>query len=150
VDAAASNLQSLVAMAVNQTRVADPETYAVIGAAMAVHTELGCGFLEAVYRAAMVVEFNRRGVPFECEVPLSISYKGVPLTPRYRVDFVCFDSVLVEVKAAQAISSVDLAQAINYLKASGRHRALLLNFGARSLEHRRVVWSRSDCADCRG
>jgi GxxExxY protein len=134
-------LHQTCGMSTQSARIDDPETYAIIGAAMAVHTELGCGFLEAVYRDALVVEFSERGLSFQLEVALPITYKGVHLTPRYRVDFVCFGTVLVEVKATSALSSLDHAQIINYLKASGRNRALLLNFGARSLEHRRVVWS---------
>jgi GxxExxY protein len=76
----------------------DPETYAIIGAAMAVHTELGCGFLEAVYKAALTIEMRRRAIPFEREVGLPIVYKGEPLPLSYRVDFVCVDAVIVEVK----------------------------------------------------
>jgi GxxExxY protein len=124
----------------------DPDTYAIIEAAMAVHTGLGCGFLEAVYTAALTVEFTQRGVPFEPEVALPIVYRGALLPLRYRVDFVCDGSVLVEVKAASSFTANDQAQVINYLKASGRQRALLLNFGARRLEYRRVIWTR-DSAD---
>ena len=117
----------------------DPETYRIIGAAMAVHTELGCGFLEAVYRAALRIELSRRAIPAQSEVAIPISYKGELLPLNYRVDFICEGDVLVEVKALDTIGPAELAQAINYLKAAGRHRALLLNFGARSLHYRRVV-----------
>jgi GxxExxY protein len=122
------------------TRESDPHTYAIIGAGLAVHDELGCGFLEAVYRAALVMEFNRRGIPFVPEVALPIGYKGTLLPLGYRVDFVCYESVLVEVKAVAALGPIEHAQAINYLRASGCRRALLLNFGAPSLEHRRLVY----------
>jgi GxxExxY protein len=118
----------------------DPETYAIIGAAMAVHTELGCGFLEAVYKAALTIEMRRRAIPFEREVGLPIVYKGEPLPLSYRVDFVCVDAVIVEVKAHDALTAIDLAQALNYLRGAGLERGLLLNFGGRTLEHRRVVW----------
>jgi GxxExxY protein len=118
----------------------DPDTYTVIGAGMAVHRELGCGFLEAVYRAALGFEFHECGIPFVPEVLLPITYKGTRLPLNYRVDFICYDSVLVEVKALDAIGDLERAQAINYLRASGKHRALVLNFGARSLQHSRVVY----------
>src|SRR5262245_56410022 len=98
----------------------DPETYAIIGAAMEVHRVLGCGFLEAVYFAALASEFRRREMSFRSEVSLPISYKGERLPVSYRVDFICYESVLVEVKALPAIGPHDEAQAINYLRASGR------------------------------
>jgi len=97
----------------------DPETYAIIGAAMAVHTELGCGFLEAVYRAALPIEFERRCILDKPEVSLPISYKGITLRLPYRVDFVCMSGVLVEVKALDALTNRETSQLLNYLKASG-------------------------------
>ena len=108
---------------------------------MAVHTELGCGFLESVYRHAMMVELEARRIPFRTEVPFPVKYKERPLPLNYRADLVCFESVVVEVKALRAIGPIEQAQAINYLKASGLPRGLILNFGARSLEYRRVVLS---------
>lgn len=120
----------------------DQDTYDIIGAAMAVHRELGCGYLEAVYKAALAIEFRLRSIPFWPEVALPIDYKGERLPTNYRVDFVC-GQVLVEAKAVAELSPVHLSQVINYLRASGAQRGLLLNFGARSLEHRRVVWTPS-------
>ena len=117
----------------------DPHTFAIIGAAMAVHTELGCGFLESVYRASLALEMEARRIPFRMEVQFPIVYKGQPLPLRYRADLVCFGLVIVEVKAMRAVGPAEHAQAINYLKASGLARALILNFGTRSLEFRRVV-----------
>jgi GxxExxY protein len=117
----------------------DPDTYAIIGAAMAVHSELGCGYLERVYKAALRIEFRRRSIEFRPEVPLPIDYKGERLPLNYRVDFVC-GPVLVEAKALSVLAPVHEAQVINYLRASGLKRGLLLNFGATSLQHRRVVW----------
>lgn len=120
----------------------DPKTYAIIGAAQTVHAELGCGFLEPVYQAALAIELTERGVPFEREVDLPLSYKGRSLDVFYRADFVCFDSVIVELKAIRTLSGVEEGQVINYLKATGLQVGLLLNCGAPSLEHRRLVLTR--------
>jgi GxxExxY protein len=117
----------------------DEQTYAIIGAAMAVHAELGHGFLEAVYQEALECEFIERGIPYVREQDLPIYYRDKLLKTRYRADFICFDGVIVELKALQQISGVEKAQAINYLKASRMVKALILNFGAPQLEYKRFV-----------
>jgi GxxExxY protein len=117
----------------------DPETHAVIGAAMAVHRELGPGFLEAVYQEALELEMLFRCIPNRREVLLPIHYHGHLLACRYQVDFICRDQLLVEVKALKALSGVEEAQVLNYLRASGIRKALLLNFGGQSLEFRRFI-----------
>jgi len=117
----------------------DQQTYKIIGAAMAVHRELGCGFLEAVSREALAIELQERGVPFIREARLPVRYREHLLPVFYTVDFICFDEVLVEVKALHAIGSIEVAQLINYLRIARRRRGLLLNFGATSLQHRRLV-----------
>jgi len=121
----------------------DPRTYAIIGAAIEVHKQLGCGFLEAIYQEALSIEFAKRLVPFRREVRLPVHYKGQLLSTTYCADFICFDSVVTELKALAHMSGTEEAQLINYLKATGYEVGLLLNFGGRSLQHRRFVLSKS-------
>ena len=129
----------------------DPHTYAIIGAAMAVHRELGCGFLEAVSREAFTIELEERGIPFVREARLPLRYRNRILPLSYTVDFICYGEILVELKALHAISSIEVAQLINYLRVAGRSRGLLLNFGTTSLEHKRLVLDlRDDPADQSG
>jgi GxxExxY protein len=109
----------------------DPDTYAIIGAAMAVHTETGCGFNERIYREALSIEFKLRGILFQREVIFAVSYKGHELPGIYKADFVC-NGVLIECKAVKSMLPVHEAQLINYLKASRLKRALLINFGGRA------------------
>jgi GxxExxY protein len=119
--------------------LADRQTYAIIGAAIEVHQELGCGFLERVYREPFAIELAARRIPFEREKKYRVIYKGRPLAATYMVDFVCYGQVLVEIKALGTIGPLEHAQAINYLRVSGLRRALLLNFGARSLQFKRIL-----------
>jgi GxxExxY protein len=119
----------------------DPQTYAVIGAAMEVHRELGHGFLEAVYQEALAVEFGRRGIPYGKEVALEIHYKGRRLACSYKADFICYERLLVETKALGRLTGIEEAQVINYLKATGLDRALLINFGAERLEYKRLIFT---------
>jgi len=117
----------------------DAESYAILGAAMEVHSVLGHGLLEAVYQAALAVEFSSRAIPFTREAPLTVNYKGVGLGMGYRADFLCFNSIILELKAQSQLSTNDQGQVINYLKASGFRRALLVNFGASRLGYKRIV-----------
>lgn len=110
---------------------------------MEVHRRLGCGFLEPVYQEALAIEFTNRDIPFDREVKLQLAYKGQLLEARYSADFICFNSVVVELKALQRTSGTEEAQVINYLKATGHETGLLINFGTRSLEHRRFVLTKS-------
>jgi len=122
----------------------DPQTYAIIGAAMEIHRTLGHGFLEAVYQEAAVIEFPLHQIPFEREMLFEIYYKGTLLNTHYRADFVCFGSIIVEFKAQTQLTSADEAQLLNYLKATGYYRGLLINFGASSLEYKRMVFGYAD------
>ncbi|HET6974823.1 MAG TPA: GxxExxY protein [Pyrinomonadaceae bacterium] len=119
----------------------DPRTYRIIGAAMEVHRQLGCGFVEPVYQEALALELKSREIPFSRELAFPVSYKGQRLSKLYRPDFICFGTVIVELKALGFLSEVDNAQLINYLKVTGHDTGLLLNFGARSLQQRRFVLS---------
>ncbi len=119
----------------------DPETYAIIGAAMRVHRELGFGFLEAVYQEAFERELQIQTIPYNREVELPVFYRDVRLTTFYKADFVCFDTVIVELKALSNISGVEESQVLNYLKASGKNKGLLINFGANQLQYKRLVFN---------
>ena len=126
-----------------QTEEKDPRTHAIIGSAMEVHRELGCGFLEPVYQEALAFEFDLRKLPCRREIELPVFYKGKRLDATYRPDFICYDSVVVELKALARLGGNEEAQCLNYIKAGGFESVLLLNFGAKSLEFRRLVLTKS-------
>ena len=113
------------------------ESYKIIGCMMRVHRELGCGFLEKVYQEALEREFITEGIPFKREVNLKIYYRGVPLQQDYIADFVCYDKIIVELKAISKLSDIEKAQVINYLKATGYELGILANFGEASLKTER-------------
>ena len=119
----------------------DPQTYAIIGAAMAVHRELGHGFLESVYHEALKLEFKDRHIPFVSQKELPVLYKGSKLNSVYKTDFLCFESIILEIKALKSLTSLEESQVINYLKASNLNRGLLINFGSRQLEYKRLVFN---------
>jgi len=121
----------------------DPRTYALIGAAMEVHRQLGCGFLESVYHEAYALELTLRDAPYRREVELPVIYKDRKLSVHYRADFLCYENIIVELKALAKLGTVEEAQIINYLKATGAEAGLLINFSAVSLEYKRFVFSRS-------
>ncbi len=108
---------------------------------MEVHQTLGYGFLEAVYQEALALEFEFRHIPFQREISLPVIYKGRKLGTLYRADFLCYDTVIVEVKAITQLSGTEEAQVINYLKATGLDVGLLINFGAKSLQYKRFIFS---------
>ena len=117
----------------------DKRTYKIIGAAMEVHKEMGCGFLEGVYQEALEVEFGVQGIPYKAQPVVEILYKGKPLEKKYQPDFICFDDVIVEIKALEYLSGIEEAQIINYLNVTKLKVGLLINFGSKSLEHKRFV-----------
>lgn len=115
------------------------ESYKIIGACMEVHSELGCGFLEAVYQEALTIEFTKRNIPFEQEKLLRISYKGQVLKKEYKADFICYNKIIIEIKALGKLAPEHLAQTLNYLKITDFELGLLVNFGSTSLHYKRVV-----------
>ena len=105
------------------------ETYRILGACFEVYNELGCGFLEAVYQECLAIELGLAEIPFEKQKPLGLIYKGKTIGKSYVADFVCFDEVLVEIKAVSRLTGEHHAQTLNYLHAGGFDIGLLINFG---------------------
>lgn len=114
------------------------ESYKIIGAAMEVHKVLGCGFTEPVYQEALELEFQLRNIPYVREKKFQITYKGRLLDKDFRPDFVCYDEIIVELKAVSDFTDEHYAQVYNYLKACEMDLCLLINFGKKSLEHKRI------------
>jgi GxxExxY protein len=105
------------------------EVYAIQGAVFDVYREMGCGFLEPVYQECLEKEFKLRGIPFEPQKELRLSYKGEVLNLIYKPDLVCYGAIIVELKAVKEIDDIHRAQVFNYLKATGLRLGLLVNFG---------------------
>jgi len=105
------------------------EVYAIQGACFEVYRETGCGFLEAVYQEALGMEFESCGVPYQEQIELHLKYKNRPLKQTYKPDFVCFGEIIVEIKAVSELTKEHEAQLMNYLKVTGMHLGLLVNFG---------------------
>ena len=118
------------------------ESYDIIGAAIEVHRQLGCGFTEPVYQEALAEELSMRKIPFEREKVFTVTYKGKPLPKEFRADFVCFNQIIVELKAVTEFAEEHYAQVYNYLKASGLQLGLLINFGKTLLEYKRIPVAR--------
>jgi GxxExxY protein len=106
---------------------------------MEVHKTLGHGFAEQVYQEALSIEFQSKAIPYLNQVPLKIEYKGKILNKYYIADFVCFDNIVLELKAVNQLSSAHMSQVLNYLKATDKKVGLLINYGAQSLEYKRIV-----------
>jgi len=115
------------------------ETYKVIGACMTVHKNLGAGFLESVYHEALENEFEMQKVIFESKKKLQVYYKDAPLKKYFIADFICFDKIVIEIKAASFLHKDTEAQTINYLKSTNYQLGLLINFGQSSLTWKRFI-----------
>jgi GxxExxY protein len=115
------------------------ESYKIIGAAMEVHRELGKGFLESVYQEAIEIELTALQIPFRKEVPLNIKYKNINLSKYFVADFVCFEKIILELKSIPDLSIEHTSQVFNYLRATDMKLGILINFGAKSLQYKRIV-----------
>lgn len=115
------------------------EAYEIVGAVIEAHKQLGSGFLEAVYQEALGIELARSYIPFNSFKKLDIMYKGTLLSKKYIADLVCYDKVILELKALSSLAPEHEAQILNYLKATGYRLGILLNFGEKSLIYKRIV-----------
>ena len=115
------------------------ESYKINGAIYEVHRELGPGLLEKVYQEALEKEFRLQGIPFEREKSFTIMYKGEELEQKYIADFICYDKVVVELKAVDELLPVHTAQVINYLAITGCKLGLLVNFNDVKVLPKRIV-----------
>ena len=125
------------------------ETYKIIGACFEVYKEKGCGFLEAVYQECLEIEFEMQGILFVPKKPLALAYKGRPLKQKYEPDFMCYNKIIVEIKAVSALADEHRAQVINYLNAASFKVGLLVNFGHYpKLEYERLANTRKKTTEC--
>ena len=115
------------------------ETYKIIGAAMNVHRYFGCGFMEKVYQDALEIELQAQGIPYQREESIFATYRGQQLPTQFIPDFICYNHIIVELKAVKELEDYQRAQAFNYAKVAGMKVALLINFGETSLYHERFV-----------
>ncbi|MEN9662813.1 MAG: hypothetical protein RL324_1762 [Verrucomicrobiota bacterium] len=114
------------------------ECYRIVGACFEVYKDKGCGFLEGVFQECMELELELQGIPFVAQAPLALSYKGRPLKQKYVADLVCFDKIILEIKAVDHLADEHRAQVLNYLHATGCKLGLLVNFG----HYPKVEWER--------
>ncbi len=116
------------------------EVYAIIGAAIEVHSILGSGFLEAVYQEALAFEMTARAIPFQPQPRLQVEYKGKSLRACYIPDFICFEVIIIEIKALDRLTTKEVAQLLNTMKAASSPIGLLINFGSvGKLEWQRLI-----------
>ena len=116
------------------------ESYRIMGACFEVYREMGCGFVEPVYQECTEKEFRNQAIPFVSQSELHLQYKGETLSQKYKPDFICFDSMIVEIKAVKALTDEHRAQVHNYLKATGLRLGILVNFGHfPKLEYERII-----------
>jgi len=116
------------------------ESFKIIGACFEVYNQQGCGFVEPVYQECLEIEFGMQHIPFQAQQQLKLVYKGQKLKQVYIPDFVCFEQIIIEIKAVSALCNEHRAQVHNYLKATGYRLGLLVNFGQYpKLEYERIV-----------
>lgn len=109
---------------------------------MKVHTSLGDGFLEAVYEEALEIEFQRQEIPFKKQVKLELFYDNQKLNKQYRADFICYNSIILEIKAVTQMPIAFSAQLKNYLNCTNMELGMLINFGTPSLTYKRIINSK--------
>ena len=118
------------------------ESYRILGACFAVYNDKGCGFVESVYHECLEIEFDHERIPFRSKPPQTLTYRGRTLTQTFHPDFVCFDKVLLEIKATESLADEHRAQVLNYLSTTSYELGLLVNFGHYpKIEHERFVRS---------
>ena len=115
------------------------ESYKIIGCCFEVYNNLGPGFLESVYQEALSIEFVNNNIPFEEQKELTVFYKGKVLRKKFFADFVCYDQIIIEIKAMAGLAPDHEAQLLNYLKATKKPLGLLVNFGAETLQRKRFA-----------
>jgi GxxExxY protein len=116
------------------------ESYKIMGACFEVYKDNGNGFLEAVYQECLKIEFRKQKIPFIEKPPLELYYKGQKLAQTYEPDFICFNDIIVEIKAVKTLADEHIAQIYNYLKATDKHLGILVNFGHHPrIEYKRIV-----------
>ena len=115
------------------------ESYAIIGSCMQVHSKLGAGFLEAVYHEALMKQFDKDNIPYKSKVKLKVFFDGEPLKKFYVPDFICYDKIIVEIKAASFMHQDNVRQTLNYVKATGYKLGITVNFGENKLNYKRLV-----------
>jgi len=118
------------------------ESYKIIGSCLTVYNKLGSGFLESVYQEALEIQFNQDKISFEKEKRLHIQFDDVQLDKFFKADYVCFGTIIVELKATPFIHKNDIAQVLNYLRATDMRLGLIVNFGEKSLVYKRILNSR--------
>ncbi|HEY0968066.1 MAG TPA: GxxExxY protein [Opitutaceae bacterium] len=122
----------------------EQESYAILGGCFTVYTEKGCGFTEPIYQECLDIEFAHLGLPFSAQPMLSLSYREKPLKHRFVPDFICYEKIILEIKAVSTLTDEHRAQLLNYLNATGLELGLLVNFGHYpKIQHERIANTRS-------
>ena len=119
------------------------ESYKIVGICMRVHSNLGAGFLEAVYEEALEKELNKEKIPFQKQVKLELYYDNQKMNKTYRADFICYDKIILEIKAVSNMPTAFYAQLRNYLRCTEMKLGILINFGQPSLQYKRILNSKS-------